>query len=127
MIISLCGFMGAGKSTVGKFLSNYLGTDFIDLDNMLEKRFGCSISDYFAKNGEEPFRAEEYDALSEIFTESKKNLVLALGLLYRVFRGPTAADRSRLFPLLFQSITGNGFFPRRWIPPWRSRFPGRSW
>ena len=79
MIISLCGFMGAGKSTVGKFLSNYLGTDFIDLDNMLEKRFGCSISDYFAKNGEESFRSEEYSALSEIFTKSKKNLVLALG------------------------------------------------
>lgn len=71
--------MGAGKSTVGKFLSNYLGIGFIDLDDMLEKRFGCSISDYFAKNGEESFRKEEYNALRDIFTRPEKDMVLALG------------------------------------------------
>lgn len=79
MIISLCGFMGAGKSTIGKHLANWLGFRFTDLDSYIEKKFGCTVSAFFAASGEERFREEEYNALSEIFADNGKDLILALG------------------------------------------------
>ena len=82
MIISLCGFMGAGKSTVGKYLAQFLGYKFIDLDIYIEQKLGMSVSDFFSQNGEEAFRKEEFIALSEIveeFYRTKSNLILALG------------------------------------------------
>lgn len=79
MVISLCGFMGAGKSTIGKHLANWLGFRFTDLDIYLERKFGCSISRFFAANGQERFREEEYNALAELLEENKRDMVLALG------------------------------------------------
>ena len=79
MIISLCGFMGAGKSTIGKHLANWLGFRFTDLDSYIEKKFGCTVSAFFAASGEARFREEEYNALSEIFADNGKDLILALG------------------------------------------------
>ena len=66
MIISLCGFMGAGKSTVGKYLAQLLRYDFIDLDQYIEQKYNMTVNDFFAQKGEEAFRLEEYDSLSEI-------------------------------------------------------------
>ncbi len=82
-IIALCGFMGAGKTTVGKNLARYLGYKFIDLDWYLEEKFGCSVAEFFSINGEAMFRAKELDALKEIILsyekEDSKGLILALG------------------------------------------------
>ncbi len=66
MIISLCGFMGAGKSTIGKNLARYTGFRFIDLDNYIEHKTGRTVSDFFEKNGEYTFRLIELEALREI-------------------------------------------------------------
>lgn len=81
MIISLCGFMGAGKSTVGKYLAQMLRYDFIDLDQYIENKYNTTVNAFFAEKGEEAFRMEEYNSLLEIIESYSggKNLVLALG------------------------------------------------
>lgn len=63
MKIFLIGFMGCGKSTLGKKLAVKLGYDFIDLDQQIEKEAGMSIGTYFSVNGEAAFRAKESETL----------------------------------------------------------------
>jgi shikimate kinase len=80
MILSLCGFMSCGKSGMGRYLAEELKTQVIDLDSYIEAHEGCTVSEYFAKNGEEKFRATELKSLKEILKEyDNKNLVLSLG------------------------------------------------
>jgi shikimate kinase len=57
--IVLCGFMGTGKTSVGKRLSELLGRDFVDLDSLIEADAGMAISRIFASQGEPAFRALE--------------------------------------------------------------------
>ena len=59
MIISLIGFMGCGKSSVGRRLSELLCCRFMDLDDIVEEVAGLSISEIFAKDGELGFRQME--------------------------------------------------------------------
>ncbi|MCI1719529.1 MAG: hypothetical protein LKM37_00610 [Bacteroidales bacterium] len=80
MILSLCGFMSCGKSGMGRYLANELKTQVIDLDSYIETQEGCTVSEYFAKNGEEKFRATELNALKKIIADYRdKNLILSLG------------------------------------------------
>ena len=80
-ILSLCGFMGAGKTTIGKNLAHYLGYKFIDLDWYLEEKLGTTVSNFFSNNGECAFREQEALALKEIIDNysTSKGVVLALG------------------------------------------------
>ncbi|MDB6055836.1 MAG: Shikimate kinase [Verrucomicrobiales bacterium] len=66
--LSLVGFMGTGKSTVGKLLSEQLQYHYIDTDEMLEHRAGKSISAIFETEGEEKFRAREQALVQELST-----------------------------------------------------------
>ena len=66
MIISLTGFMGCGKSSVGKALSELLCCRFADLDDVIVEREGRSIPEIFAEDGEEEFRRMEKEALEGI-------------------------------------------------------------
>lgn len=66
MIISLIGFMGAGKTTAGREIAKRLGAGFIDTDAYIEEREGKSIPDIFASEGESGFRKKEEDCLEEI-------------------------------------------------------------
>lgn len=75
--IALIGFMGTGKTTVGKLLAGKLLKKFIELDAEIEKKTGKTISDIFRENGEEYFRGLEAEAVKEI--GGKKNLVIACG------------------------------------------------
>ncbi len=75
--IVLNGFMGAGKTTVGRLLAEALGWEFLDLDMHLEARAGASISDLFANHGETHFRRLESSALANAL--SRTGCVLALG------------------------------------------------
>lgn len=59
MNIVLVGFMGSGKSAVGKILAGRLNMRFIDLDSEIEKDLGLTITEIFKKNGEEYFRSVE--------------------------------------------------------------------
>ena len=77
MIISLCGFMGCGKSTVGKLLSEQTGLTFIDSDEYIEKKTNMKITDIFRNYGEEKFREIETEAIKELC--NKENIILSLG------------------------------------------------
>lgn len=59
----LCGFMGSGKTTVGKRAAALLGVPFTDLDAYIEEQSGMKIADIFAAHGEAHFRALETEAL----------------------------------------------------------------
>ena len=63
MIISLTGFMGCGKSSVGRKLSELLCCPFMDLDDIIEERAGRRIPEIFASEGEAEFRRMEAEAL----------------------------------------------------------------
>ena len=66
MIVALTGFMGCGKSSVGRELSTLLGIPVVDLDRYIEERAGMSIPDIFAQSGEKAFRDLETTALKEL-------------------------------------------------------------
>jgi shikimate kinase len=78
MIITLLGYMGSGKSTIGKQLASVLKYDFIDLDKFIEKKENLPIKEIFKIKGEIYFRKIEKSCLKEIYS-SKNDLVLALG------------------------------------------------
>ncbi len=63
--IFLVGFMASGKTTVGAALASLLDRRFIDLDEWIVARAGCSIADLIAREGEERFRQMETEALRE--------------------------------------------------------------
>ncbi len=73
----LTGFMGSGKTTVGRLLAAKLGWDFADLDTVVEQLKGKTVPQIFAEDGEALFRAAETEALARLLTEV--NLVIALG------------------------------------------------
>ena len=77
MNILLTGFMGAGKTTVGRKLAKRRGYFFIDTDQEIEKEQGCSINDIFKYGGESCFRDMETDLLKKL--QSRENSVLATG------------------------------------------------
>ena len=63
--------MGAGKTTIGKLLSNHLEFNFIDLDRRIEEKSGVKINTIFEIEGEEGFREREYLALKDALAEEK--------------------------------------------------------
>ena len=73
----LAGFMGAGKTTVGRLLAARLGWEFLDLDAYLEARAGQTVPEIFAAHGEPRFRQLESNALASALGRSK--VILALG------------------------------------------------
>ena len=71
MIISLTGFMGCGKSSVGRRLSELLCCPFMDLDDVIVESAGRSIPEIFATEGESAFRRMELETLKEILSTSE--------------------------------------------------------
>lgn len=77
MKIYLVGFMGAGKTTIGKLLAFVLGYTFFDIDGYIEKHEGMTISQIFAEKGEEYFRNLENQKLREVSIQD--NIVVSTG------------------------------------------------
>ena len=77
MVIALCGYMGSGKTTLGKVLAKKLSCDFADTDDYIESTHNQSIPEIFKLHGEEYFRELEYNAIKH-FANSNK-IVLSLG------------------------------------------------
>ena len=75
--IYLVGFMGAGKTSVGEHLAQRLEARFLDLDETLQERFGCPISEVFRHRGESAFRAAETEEIENL--SGQENLVVATG------------------------------------------------
>ncbi len=86
--VILTGFMGSGKSSVGKLLAESLGCIFIDLDSVIAKQAGKTINEIFAESGESAFRKLESECLQKVL---KKGLsVVACG------GGVVVAESNRL-------------------------------
>ena len=77
MRIFLIGFMGCGKTTLGKKLAKHLNYTFIDLDSYIEKTTNKTITEIFENKGEKKFRIVEKESLMEVC--KKDNLVIATG------------------------------------------------
>lgn len=75
--VVLVGFMGAGKSAVGRSLARRLGRLFVDTDREVERKAGRTIPAIFAAEGEPAFRALEREAIAE--TAARRRLVVATG------------------------------------------------
>ena len=105
----LTGFMGSGKTTVGRLLAESLGWEFLDLDAHLEARAGASIPELFERHGEPRFRRLESAALASAL--SRSNVVIALGggtpeqltnrLLLEQTPGTTSIFLDAPFPVLY--------------------------
>lgn len=108
--VILCGFMGCGKSTVGRNLARKTGRRFVDMDRYIEEQEGMTVAEIFARCGESGFREKEHAACLALAQE--RNLIIAAGggaLTFarnvRAFRGqdtivlldvPLSVIRSRL-------------------------------
>ena len=80
MLITLTGFMGSGKTTVGKVLADFLGCPFYDLDDLVVKKAGKTIPEIFAQDGEPAFRQLEARLLRQTAEKYGENTaVLSLG------------------------------------------------
>lgn len=75
--VVLIGFMGVGKTTIGKILARKLAYDFIDIDTKIEKQFNMPVNHIFSQYGEAVFRNSEKDLFFQYVHENKK--VLSLG------------------------------------------------
>src|ERR1700694_2898799 len=81
-MVCLTGFMGSGKSTVGRLLAAQLAWHFADLDTEIERHTGLPISQIFEQKGEPVFRDIEYECLARVLgrtSERDARVVLALG------------------------------------------------
>lgn len=85
--VTLIGFMGAGKTTVGQRLAERLSRRFVDVDEVIESRAGMSVAEIFAAEGERGFRRREADAVRDICRAGGQ--VIAAG-------GGTVMDRDSL-------------------------------
>lgn len=75
--VALIGFMGVGKTAVGKVLAQKLDRKFVEVDSLIEQKAGKTIPDIFEQDGEIFFRELEIEAIKEISEE--ENLVIACG------------------------------------------------
>ena len=94
--IALVGFMGSGKTTVGRILAARLGYDFVDTDIAIESATGMKAAELFAKRGEPFFRQREREVLSQLVQGARS--VIATG-------GGTFADEACAQVLLSSSWT----------------------
>lgn len=102
--IVLCGFMGSGKSTVGKVLAKLTGREYVDMDIYIEKQQNKTISDIFAEKGESYFRDLEHKASTEL--AEKSDLIISAGggtLLYE--RNIAALSKTGIIVLLDVSLS----------------------
>ena len=75
--LALVGFMGCGKSTVGRQVAGELGFEFVDADPLIEERAGISITEIFSNEGEAAFRQLECEVIDALV--DRKDLVIATG------------------------------------------------
>lgn len=72
--IALVGLPGSGKSTIGRQLARRLGLSALDTDHVIEQRLGCSIREYFEREGEASFRDVEQAVIDDV-TQSHSGII----------------------------------------------------
>ena len=78
--LALIGFMGTGKTSVGRLVADQLGFEFLDTDELIQIRAGRTIADIFAKEGEPAFRQLERQIVQELSTREKTVIATGGGL-----------------------------------------------
>ncbi|MEN9888913.1 MAG: Shikimate kinase 1 [Pseudomonadota bacterium] len=81
--IVFVGLPGSGKTTIGRQLARRLGLPFLDSDQVIEQRLGCSIRAYFEREGEEAFRDLEQQVLDELSQQHQGVLSTGGGAVLR--------------------------------------------
>ncbi len=92
--VVLIGFMGCGKSTIGKLLAKTLDYNFIDTDAYIEEKAGMTISDIFLKYGEAYFRQMETDVIQELLSQHRRTVFATGGGM------PLREENARLLRML---------------------------
>lgn len=82
-LISLIGLPGSGKSTVGRQLARRLQVPFLDSDHVIEQRLGCSIREFFEREGEARFRDIEAEIINELTQRGAAVLSTGGGVVLR--------------------------------------------
>ena len=90
---------GSGKSTVGRQLARRLQLPFIDADHWVEQHLGCSIREYFEREGEAGFRDFEQQALADITAGGPAVVATGGGAILRPANRDRLRDRARVFYL----------------------------
>ena len=75
--LALIGFMGTGKTSVGRALADHLHFEFLDTDELIQNQTGRSINDIFTQDGEPTFRAMEREVVHQL--ASREKLVISTG------------------------------------------------
>jgi shikimate kinase len=78
--LALIGFMGAGKTSVGRLVADQLRLDYLDTDELIQSRTGRTITDIFGKDGEPAFRALEQQVTEELSTHERTLIATGGGL-----------------------------------------------
>jgi 3-dehydroquinate synthase len=119
----LTGFMGAGKSTVGRLVAELLGRAFIDLDVLIEGREGMSVPSLFAERGEEGFRAAEHAALESLAGLPAAVVATGGGI---VLRGDNRASLKRMGTVVYLSVSPESALARLGDAPDRPLLSGKG-
>jgi len=125
LIVTLIGLPGSGKTTVGRQLARRLQVPFLDSDQILEQRLGCSIRAYFEAEGEERFRDMEEQVIEDLSQSALGVLSTGGGVVLRPENRKRLHTRTTVAYLrLLQktSIADCGTIPSapccRWLTPW---------
>jgi shikimate kinase len=97
--IALIGFMGTGKTAVGRALAKRLGKKFIELDLLIEQRARKSIPDIFQKNGEIAFRELEIEAAKRVAKDSDAVIACGGGIVLNKINIDRLRESSRIIYL----------------------------
>lgn len=100
--IFLTGFMGAGKSTVGRLVAERLGRPFIDLDSYIEERESAAVTELFRTRGEDGFRLAEHDALASLGARPDSVIATGGGV---VLRADNRVVLSQLGTVIYLAVT----------------------
>ena len=91
--IVLIGMMGAGKTTIGRYLANRLNYPFIDSDHEIEREMGYSITDIFRLYGESTFREKEHDVIQHLLKDTTPKVIATGGGAFMDARTRTAIHK----------------------------------
>ena len=106
---ALVGLPGSGKTAVGRRLGQRLGVPFVDTDQAIEERIGCSIRDFFEREGEVRFRDVEQSILSELANSFKGVISTGGGI---VLREPNRLQLRAKFHVIYLRSSPEDLFRR---------------
>lgn len=99
MTVFLCGFMGCGKSTIGKELASATGSNFIDMDDYIREKAKMSIPEIFALKGEDYFRKLETRAVRDLSEQNSAVVACGGGAMLKKENSVMAREKGKVIYL----------------------------